>query len=745
MQGRTDGFRADVEGLRAVAVVLVMLAHAGVPGLGGGFIGVDVFFVISGFLITGLLVREMRETRRISLVRFWARRAKRLLPASITVLVATLVLTVLLVPSPRWSSIGGDVIAAALYVVNWRFAEQSVSYLNADAAAASPVQHYWSLAVEEQFYLVWPLLILLCAEAARQLSVRLRSTLVVGLLLVVVPSFVWSMIDTASSPEPAYFVTTTRLWELGAGALVALYAPLWQRSTRGAATMLAWGGFACLLLAALTVSTDTAWPGYQALLPVAATAAVIVGGFRARSSGPLRVLGLPFMQRTGALSYGLYLWHWPLLAVATARWGELSWPVGLLVVAASALPAWATYTLVENPVRRAALLSRVPRLALAVGAACTAVGVVAGLSLGALARAQIDHAPASDVQGAAAAAEQLPEPAAALAGGSSHASGSAGAGPRSRPGSRGAGTPSTPSAASSPSARPSPAAKPKPVSPWAGSGPAIKPALLKPAPPNLFDLTPTSISPDPIKAADDTPKRTCIIGVSDTAVERCDLGDRSGRMHLAVVGDSKADQWIDQLDTIARQHHWRLDVYTKAGCVLSSSAVQRGQQPYRECSTWRTQVLRQITGAQKPDAVLVSGQESRAYAHGRATDAQMVTAYVGQWKALQAKGIRVVALTDVPTVTSSLIDCVSGHRSSPNSSCTFRKNNGLGTQSLTSAARATHVPLITLNDWVCPTANGRCPSVIGNVLVYRSGSHVTATYASTLTEVLRARLVTALG
>lgn len=219
------GFRADVEGLRAIAVLTVMWFHAGLGGLTGGFAGVDIFFVISGFLITGQLVREVEASGRISLPRFYARRAKRLFPAAATVLVATAVLTWLALPRVTWRDTGGDLVAAAAYVVNWRLAARSVDYLATDTAH-SPVQHFWSLAVEEQYYLLWPVLLTLVAVLIRRWRLPVRPMMAVGLAAITIPSLAWSIHLTSSDPARAYFVTTTRLWELGIGALVAVGAPV---------------------------------------------------------------------------------------------------------------------------------------------------------------------------------------------------------------------------------------------------------------------------------------------------------------------------------------------------------------------------------------------------------------------------------------------------------------------------------------------------------------------------------------
>lgn len=315
-------FRADVAGLRAVAVGLVLLYHAGWSFLPGGFVGVDVFFVISGFLITGQIVNEIERTGRLSLIGFYARRAKRILPAATVVLAATAAAVWLFVPRSDWQVIGGDIAAAAVYVVNWRFADRAVDYLAADNAVTSPVQHFWSLAVEEQFYLLWPLLIVLAILAARTLRrSNVRPVLWVGLAVLAVPSFVWSILETANSPARAFFVSTTRLWELAVGAGIALIAVRAARMPRAAALVLGWLGLAAIVAAALLVTAKTAWPGYAAALPTLGAAAVIAAGAAAGSRGPVLLLGTSPFRWVGDLSYSLYLWHWPMLVVAEAYWG----------------------------------------------------------------------------------------------------------------------------------------------------------------------------------------------------------------------------------------------------------------------------------------------------------------------------------------------------------------------------------------------------------------------------------------
>ena len=380
-------WRGDVEGLRAVAVGLVLAYHAGL-GPSGGFLGVDVFFVVSGFVITTQVVREVERDGRLSLTTFYARRAKRLLPAAGLVLLTTAVLTWLLAPRTQRGVFGLDIAGAAGYVVNWVFAGRSVDYL-AEDLEPSPVLHFWSLAVEEQFYFVWPLAIILVLFL--QTRLRWRSTrlaLAVGLaVLIIVPTFVWSVLLTADDPARAFFVTTTRLWEMGIGAFVALGARRWERLSQPLAAALGWLGILALGVSAVVFSSATAWPGYAALLPTVATAAVIVAGFRAHRTGPEVVLGTAPMRWVGGLSYSLYLWHWPVLRAAEWVLGPLDTWQGTAAVAVSVLPAYLSYRFVENPLRRNPWLGEHPRRALAVGASISAACLVAGLGLWAVTRA----------------------------------------------------------------------------------------------------------------------------------------------------------------------------------------------------------------------------------------------------------------------------------------------------------------------------------------------------------------------
>ncbi|AXH96655.1 acyltransferase [Ornithinimicrobium avium] len=689
-----------------MAVLMVLAFHAGLPFVPGGFAGVDVFFVISGFLITGLLVREVERSGRVSLLRFYARRAKRLLPAASLVLVVTGVLSWSFVPTVRWAEIGGDLAASAAYVINWRLAARSVDYL-AEDSVASPVQHYWSLAVEEQFYIVWPLLIVLGTWLVHRHRLRTRPVLGALLVLVVLASLGWSLVATAGQPQTAYFVTTTRLWELGVGGLVAITATFWQRLAPGPATAVAWAGVLALVLSATLLGPQTPWPGYAALLPTLGTAAVIAGGFAGRSRGPVRLLGAAPMLDVGATSYSLYLWHWPLLVVAAAAWGELSLWQGVAIAAFSYLPARLTYALVENPIRSAAVMSRLPSLALTVGAACTLLGLGTGLTL---------------VRGMESAVVQA------------EAGAGAGAGSMLE-----GGPPVADPVAPSPDADP-----PAGVARDAAPDPTVTAPDPTAAGPDIsrIDLTPESISPDPLLATKDLPglyDRHCSGSVGGTEVIRCEAGDLAGDLDVAVVGDSKIGQWGDVLEQIATDQGWRLHYYVRDACPWSSASVDDDG----SCLLWGQRVHDLLLGPEQPEVVIVSGVKQGAGEGTRQERSDRLAAgYADYWSDLAEEGVPVMVLADSPNPGGKHVyECVSEHRDDL-SRCTFDRSDGSGTGALReAAAQVPTATFLTMNDWICPLEE--CPPVIGDVLVYRQGSHITNTYAVTLLEPLRARLVPA--
>jgi peptidoglycan/LPS O-acetylase OafA/YrhL len=697
-------FRGDIEGLRAVAVVLVLLDHAALP-VTGGFVGVDVFFVISGYLITSLLLAELVTRRRVSLRDFYARRARRILPGAAAVLGITGVLTLTLLPSTRWLEIGYDMLASAVYVQNWRLAELAIDY-QAQGVAASPVQHFWSLAVEEQFYILWPLLLVIVAALVRSRRLGLsgygpltdaapsaqRQTillLAVVMAAVAVSSFAWSIWYTIASPAQAYFVTTTRLWELAVGGALALLADRIARLPRRTAAVLGWAGIVTIVACAVLYTGSTAFPGMAALGPVLGTAAVIAAGQTAGSAGPGLVLDTSPMRWVGKLSYSLYLWHWPLVIVAVALVGHRSPVVGSIAVASSFLPAYLSYRFLENPVRRATRLRTNSSRSLALGGVCTATATVAAVVV-----ISTMWPPATPFTSPYVASN-------AESGGSIE-------GPK-----RGAML-----LADNP--RDDPAGAP-------------------------VDSVP-SIVPDPQAAKDDQGTNSCTASIAEVEVRACSSGDITSGIDVALIGDSHAQHWATPLSVVAQNRKWKLTAYTKQGCPFGQQAVaiasdaeggaRTAIRSYTECAAWRDKVVEMLT-ANPPDMIIVSSREHRAIDGDSVVDEQrstdlLVRGFRDVWSRFIAKGTKIVVIADTPAPNIPVPDCVvmNLHRLTK---CTFSRteSNQAEGATLVAAARSTPgVTLIDLSDALCPTE--RCAPVIGGVLVWRDANHMSATYAWTL-------------
>ena len=350
------GFRPDVQGLRAVAVVLVVLFHAHVPGLGGGYVGVDVFFVISGFVITGVLLRERASTGSTSILHFYGRRARRIIPAATLVIITAVVASYVLLGPLSGNQAAGDGRWASVFLINFHFADSGTNYL-ASQLPPSVLQNFWSLAVEEQFYLVYPMIFLLVAGLSWRLPLRGRLGLVLG--AAVIASFVASVVETSANPNAAYFLPYPRVWELALGGLVAIGATSLRRVTAWTAAALSWLGLGSIVLAACLFSSATAYPGWVVALPVVGAALVIAAGTTQPAYGVEILLRLRPLQWVGLISYSLYLWHWPVLTIAAQHTGTDSLPVtdALGWVAFSLGLAVITYLLVENPIRHGTFLT----------------------------------------------------------------------------------------------------------------------------------------------------------------------------------------------------------------------------------------------------------------------------------------------------------------------------------------------------------------------------------------------------
>ena len=344
--------RADIQGLRALAVLAVIANHL-VAWPSGGFVGVDVFFVISGFLITGMILRDREDTGSISLGRFYARRAKRILPAALTVLAVTAVAAHFLFNTTRQLATLWDAGFAAVFLSNWRSSAIGTDYFHADTAA-SPLQHFWSLSIEEQFYLVWPgLLAIVLVVVVGQSKKRGAGRLAVGLVAAVLvgASFSFAMTQTALNPTGAYFSTLSRAWELGVGAIIAAAVPALARIPFPARFVAGWLGLIGIIASFVVIDDSVAFPGPWAALPVAASALVIIGGIGGRQRY-LFPLENPVAVYLGDISYSLYLWHFPVITFMLILLPTQTIFTTAFVAAIILVISIVSYHLIEQPLHR---------------------------------------------------------------------------------------------------------------------------------------------------------------------------------------------------------------------------------------------------------------------------------------------------------------------------------------------------------------------------------------------------------
>ena len=690
------GFRPDIVGLRAVAVIAVVLYHAGIPGFGGGFIGVDVFFVISGFLITGLLWREVATTNTVALGRFYGARARRLLPAAATVGIATALVVAVVLPPLQARSVFLDGIACALYAGNYRFAMHGTDYLASDLPP-SPFQHYWSLGVEEQFYLVWPVLIIGTAWLVHRLraGAAARATpYAVVLVLVAAASLAAAVLWTRTSPAWAFFSLPTRAWELAAGGLVALSIHQWRRLPLLPATIVGWGGLALIVLTCTQLGPRTPYPGTAALLPVLGTALVIGAGPVTDGLGVGRVLCRPAMRAIGRVSYSWYLWHWPVLLLMPPLLGEpAGLPARLSATAVSGGLAVITLHLVENPGRFAAALRRSAKASLTVAAAASAAAACACMLL-------LNVVPVPAGHGAAA--------------------------PR-------ANIVAVPPTTIAPAMSPEEAAVQHAFA-QARDAVAVSAGLR---------AVPSNLDPPLAKAPADKAAvfvNGCVRSWREIGQGECATGDIASPTTVALVGDSHAAMWNPAFQHLAEQRHWRLETLAKVTCPLQDLHITSPYlgREYTECEQWRAQIVNRLK-AEHPRLVVLD--MSRRYGADFG-----FTSYDPAWidtlgrtvAQLRSIGAAVLVLGPVPDPGSSVPTCLSGHVDDATACAPARPvavdDGGVSAERAATTAGGGHYADLT--DLFC-TAD-RCPVIVGNTLVFRDDNHVTTEYAQLLTPVFGA-------
>ncbi|MGY4711339.1 acyltransferase family protein [Mycolicibacterium sp. CBM1] len=698
-------FRADIEGLRAVAVLAVVLFHAAVPGVGGGYVGVDVFFVISGFLITGLLWREVSGTGRVRLSSFYGARARRLLPASATVGAITMVSSAILLPPLQARSAIGDGIASALYVSNYQFLLRGVDYFS-NHVATSPFLHYWSLGVEEQFYLVWaPMLLgtLWLTRMARRgrrcprpgASAVSKRPFIAVLTVVVTVSFLLSFLSSYVLPAAAFYSLPTRAWQLGAGGLVALTAVQWQRLSSRAAAIASWAGLAMIVFACGWLSPTTLYPGAAALLPTLGAVLVIGAGCSTRTHGGAVLLSSAPMRAIGRISYSLYLWHWPVLVLAPFALGH-SLDLAQRIIAAllSAGLAWLTLRYLENPLRFAPKIRSSAWRSLGLGAVATVVAVCVGIGL-------LKVVPTPIGRGASAAPPNFT--------GTTVPTGS----------------------------------------PADAYDAAVKRAFaqVQAAVTAAADLTvvPANLTPPLLETVAEKKALAfngCLREPFESGQPECAMGDTSSSTTVALVGDSHAAMWAPAFRQIATQRHWRLELLAKGACPLLDAPITNPLSHLAEalahCGEWRGQILRRLE-SERPRLIVLSLWHGYGTAEAlsgyRAYDAAWIKSFGRLVERLRATGAQVLVLGPIPDPHFHVPVCLSGFLDDVQA-CTPTRSTAVNVSGISAEAAATNAgggEYVDTTDLFC--AAERCPVIVGNTLVYLDENHMSLEWSRALAPV----------
>ncbi|MGQ0839653.1 acyltransferase family protein [Actinokineospora sp.] len=679
------GYRADIQALRAIAVMAVVVNHLWPQALTGGYIGVDVFFVVSGFLISSHLDREVTRTGRIRLGRFYARRVRRLLPAAFLVLAASLVAAYFLLPFPRWAATADEVLASALYWENWLLAINSVDY-SALTASASVAQHYWSLSVEEQFYLCWPLLLLLL------FLIRRRQAQIIGIAVVGLASLAFSVYFTEVARSQAYFITPVRVWEFAIGALIA-FGGLRLALPRIAADLASFAGLAMILGSAFLFDHHTAFPGYAALLPAVGTGLVIAAGVRPDRLWHTRFTSASPVQFLGNISYSLYLWHWPLIVLAPFALADaldegrltLAQRLGVLVVAI--VLAHLSKVLVEDRGMSWPPLANSTR---ATFAAMVAGMVAIALAAGGLLWTYDRHVAQAAADTRVAAVNPC-YGAAALA----------------------------PANDCGDPYGPAKVVHMGPANEYFNGAPECGPEL------------------DRYLAGDRKTTKVCDFSGGDPAADV-----------VWLVGDSHAQQWQGPLLDLARRHRWVLNLSYLGGCPFAKIEFRgflgaNSAADARRCTTWTADMVEAIA-AERPASVFMSfyARQERADDNtGRSQAEQYRDGMTPYWRTLTDAGARVFVLGDPPLNGEVRpVDCVALTPQDPRA-CAVDRATAQPPDPLAEATAAVEDPnvrYVDLTDYFCDAR--RCYSVVGNVVVYYDANHLNLEFSRSLGPMIAAAM-----
>jgi peptidoglycan/LPS O-acetylase OafA/YrhL len=682
------GIRRDIQALRAVAVTMVVVYHFWPGALPGGFVGVDVFFVISGYLITAHLRRHPPTSVR-GFTEFWARRVVRLIPAATAAILGTLALVLVTLSSAEWLNGAKHAGASMLYVENWLLIRDATDYLRADAAP-SPFQHFWSLSVEEQFYLVWPFLVGLGVLLTAGRRAARHRTMLLLVTAAALASFAYGLALTGSNPPAAYFATPARMWELAIGGVLAmLHAGGAPRGSDRVRTTLAWGGLLGLVLSCVLISAATPFPGWAALLPTLATVALLHAGDPEGRFTLRRAMHARGVQLVGDVSYAAYLWHWPLVLLvppALAEGGTAQDVVKVALLPVVVAVAWASTFLLENPLRRVPPGGSLRRRALVCLVLCTALVLGAAGSVALVVDRRNDA-----VQARIDALTKAPDP-----------------------------VPCVGAAAMAPGAE----------------CPADAPMITTP------DFARGDI-PSSIQVGG------CLNWPPFVELVSCSVGDVAApTRRIALFGNSHAGHWQPPLEAIATAQGWQVDTFVIGVCQPSLEPVPHpepvsgvsSEDLTATCDATVREALRRIT-EQGYDLVVMSTMD-----HDEQHADWDHNIYRSTLATITDADVPVLVLRDTPASMDQTNDpptCLGLIAADP-AACAGSPDAWIRQDPLTTAAERSGSSLVhtlDLNRFLCSDV---CPAVIGGIVTYADFNHMSATFSRTLAPYLEPAVLEAM-
>lgn len=695
--------RSDIQGLRAIAVLLVISDHLFDFPL-GGFVGVDVFFVISGFLITGLLIREQGRSGKISFANFYRRRARRILPLAVLVIAVTIAGAWAIFNNARALRVAEEGFWSLIFGANWHFAAIGTDYMQADGIV-SPLQHFWSLAVEEQFYVVWPWVIILVlgymAGRARWTSRKAQAVLIVCMSLFAVASFAYGIWETSTSPTVSYFSTFSRAWELTVGALLAASAPALKKIPDFIRPVIAYVGLGGIIVGAALITPELPFPAPWAAVPVLATALVIMSG-TGTSMPALKVLANPVSRYIGDISYSLYLWHFPaIILVGTLL--PLNRPVDYLLVLGIILGlSGMSYYFLEQPMIDSQWLE--PKATRKISKRTEPGRLTYGALVALFLVTAITVTVATIGQPTATGYVSAPAPAATAASTDSGLH----AGPES-----------------------------------VKLASQIRAALASQTWPVLV---PAVEELGPKAKANEWVNDNCLMGDYGTVdnLERytspCIYGDPNAPKTAVILGDSTAISYAPTVRAALEPKGYKVIIYTLQQCPAVNVQVLNGDKlQHAECDEFRNWAFAKIRDL-RPDAVFLASLHSAALASGAtggSFEAEWRAGAKDTYEQIAGEGTQIVVLGS-PPIGKELSTCLT--RNSVPADCvsdTHPQYLGVSEanrEAAKSAGIKANVEVLETTSWFC--ADTKCPAFVGSTPVYADGYHLTSAYATFLVPVL---------